>query len=206
MDPCGRRVRILIADDHPVVRGGLRAAIQQESDLEVVAESATGGAAVRDVEQLNPEIAVIDLNMPEMNGIAAIRLIRKNNSRIGIVVLTAHDAEDLFQASMDAGANGYLLKDSAFMEIVAAIRAVCEGGYYVTKPMMGYLLKRQQLHPAATATAAQTMPALNPVERRILSLIPRRNHPGRSLASLAPAYVPLRIAVRRFARNSGSAE
>ena len=184
MDRNGRRVRILIADDHPVVRGGLRAAIQQDSDLEVVGESSTGEAAVRDVEQLNPDIAVIDLNMPQMNGIAAIRHIRKNNTRIGIVVLTAHDAEDLFQASMDAGANGYLLKDSAFIEIVAAIRAVCEGGYYVTKSMMGYLLNRQQQpQPLAMAAATQTAPALNqpalnsalnPVERRILSLIAQK--------------------------------
>lgn len=163
-------IRILIADDHPVVRVGLRAAIQQDSQLEVIAEVSTGEAAVENVEQLDPEVAIIDLNMPQMNGIAALHQIRKSNSRIKIVILTAHDAEDLFQAAMEAGANGYLLKESGFTEIVAAIRAVWEGGCYVPRSMMGRLLTHQQ-RVSPTPPRDQATQDLSPVERRILLLI-----------------------------------
>jgi DNA-binding NarL/FixJ family response regulator len=90
------------------------------------------------------------------------------------VILTAHDAEDLFHASMDAGANGYLLKDGAYTEIVAAIRAVREGGYYVTKSMMGYLLNREQPLASTAPSADVRLRELSPVERRILSQIAQK--------------------------------
>lgn len=174
MEDIPRRTRILIVDDHPVIRVGLRAAIQQDPRLEVVAEASTGEAAIHDVERLDPDIVIIDLNLPQMNGIAAVRHIRQSNSRARILVLTAHNAEDLFHASLDAGANGYLLKESAFSEIVAAAHAVCAGGCYVTRPMTGYLLNRRD-HPSSPgAPKGQSIPELSPIERRILSLIAQK--------------------------------
>lgn len=167
-------VRILIVDDHPVVRSGLRSAIQQDVRLEVIAEASTGEAALQDVERLDPDIAIVDLNLPQMSGIATVAHIRETNSKLGIVILTGHDSEDLFHASFDAGANGYLLKDSAFSEIVAAIHAVCEGGYYVTKSMMGSLLHRQQRTGLPSAHGTNSLGNLSPIERRILVLIAQK--------------------------------
>jgi DNA-binding NarL/FixJ family response regulator len=161
------KVQVLIADDHPVVRGGLKVAIHQDEDLEVVAEASDGAEALEVVERLQPHIAVIDINMPKVNGIDASQQIRRKYPSLGLVILTAHDGEDLFHAAMDVGANGYLLKDSALIEIVTAIHAVSEGGYYVTRSMMPYLLQRTPAPAAATSVRA----ALTPSEWRIIRLI-----------------------------------
>ena len=167
-------IRVLIADDHPVVRSGLRIAIAQDPLLEVVAEACDGGAAIEEIARLNPHVAVFDINMPKMDGIAAARKVRERDSQIKLIFLTVHDGEDLFHTAFQAGANGYLLKDSALMEIVAAIRAVCEGGYYVTGCMMGYLLNhrtRETNAGNAVTREAASLPQLSPVERRIVRLI-----------------------------------
>jgi DNA-binding NarL/FixJ family response regulator len=165
-----RPIRVLIADDHPVVRSGLQMAMLKDPVLQVVAEASDGESAIAQIERLLPDIAVIDINMPALNGIAAVREIRKRKLEVGIVFLTAHDGEDLFHAAMDLGANGYLLKDSAMLEIVSAIRAVSEGGYYVTASMMGHLLRRRE-ERAGKTDPDKSLPELSPVEVRILRMI-----------------------------------
>lgn len=170
MDADTRKVQILIADDHPVVRGGLKAAIHADQGLEVVGEACDGAETLAAIERLRPDIAVIDINMPKINGIAASRQARREHPDLGLVVLTAHDGEDLFHSALDAGANGYLLKDSALMEIVSAIRAVSEGGYYVTRSMMPYLLQRNNREAPPPAPPKLDLP-LTPIEWRILRCI-----------------------------------
>ncbi len=152
-----------------MVRSGLRLAIGQDPLLEIVADVCDGENAIKEIARLNPDLAILDINMPKMDGIAAARQVRQRDSRIKLIFLTVHDGEDLFHTAFEAGANGYLLKDSALMEIVAAIRAVCEGGYYVTGSMMGYLLKRHAGH--GTGQNAAPLPQLSPIERRIVRLI-----------------------------------
>jgi len=157
-----RPVRVIIADDHPVVRSGLHMAIRQDPSLEVVGEVNDGAAAIQQIAELQPDIAILDINMPKVNGLAVARQIRQQNLNVKIIMLTAHDGEDLFRTAMDAGANGYLLKDSALLEITTAIRMVFEGKPYVSSSITEYLVHR---------SSSKAGPKLDPVEQRILRLI-----------------------------------
>ena len=126
-------IRILLADDHTVVRDGLRALLERESDMTVVAEAADGRESVRLAETESPDVVVMDLAMPNMNGMEATRRIRAANSRIGVVILSMHQDESYVLGSLKVGAKGYLLKDSMRSELVQAIRAVFQGRSFLTR-------------------------------------------------------------------------
>jgi DNA-binding NarL/FixJ family response regulator len=165
-----REIRIVIADDHPIVRKGLRQVIESDARLKVVAEADDGAAAISLIEELKPEIAVFDVDMPGTDGFAAAREIQKRRLPVKIVFLTIHSEEDLFHAAMDLGANGYILKDSAVFEIVNGIKAVSEGKYYVSPQLTSFLLNRRN---SAQNLAEQT-PSINQLtatERRVLQMI-----------------------------------
>jgi len=165
-----QEIRIIIADDHPIVRKGLRQVIEADARLKVLAEADDGAAALTLIEDLQPDIAVLDVDMPKMDGFAVARDMQKRRLLTKIVFLTIHSEEDLFQAAMDLGANGYILKDSAVFDIVNGIKAVAEGQFYVTAALTSFLLQRRK---AAQNFAAQT-PSINlltATERRILQLI-----------------------------------
>src|SRR5262245_48462331 len=117
-------IRILIADDHPVVRKGLRMAIEEDAGLTIVAEAADGEAALALIQKLLPQVAVLDIDMPKLDGFAVAREIHKRRLAVEMIFLTMHAQEDLLQAAIDLGAKGYILKDSALLEIVAAVRSV----------------------------------------------------------------------------------
>ena len=127
MKTISHEIRVVIADDHPVVRRGLRQAIEADPRLKVVAETGDGEAALAQIQELKPAIAVVDVDMPRLDGLGVAREIRKKRLPVDIVFLTIHGEEDLFHAAMDLGSKGYLLKDSALTEIVKALRAVAEG-------------------------------------------------------------------------------
>jgi DNA-binding NarL/FixJ family response regulator len=119
--------------------------------------------------------------MPSVNGIAATREIRKRGNSAGIILLTAHQGEDLFRAAVEAGANGYLMKDNALLEITNGIRAVASGGYYFTQSL-GALFKQPQQQAAAADTGPDLLAPLVPVERRIVQMIASQ-HSTRDIAS-----------------------
>jgi len=126
-------IRILLADDHTVVRDGLRALLEHECDMTVVAEAADGRESVRLAETERPDVVVMDLAMPNMNGMEATRRILASNSRIGVVILSMHQDESYVLGSLKAGARGYLLKDSMRSEVLQAIRAVYQGRSFLTR-------------------------------------------------------------------------
>ena len=126
-------IRILLADDHTVVRDGLRALLERESDMTVVAEAADGRESVRLAETEAPDVVVMDLAMPNMNGMEATRRILAANSRVGVVILSMHQDESYVLGALKAGAKGYLLKDSMRGEVVQAIRAVSQGRSFLTR-------------------------------------------------------------------------
>ena len=162
-------IRVLIADDHGVVREGLRAFLALQDDVEVVGEAADGEEAVSAVERLTPDVALVDLVMPRVDGIEAIRRIRAIRPETRVIVLTSFVDEDKMLPAVRAGASGYLLKDVQPQDLVGAIRTV-HGGGTLLHPTVVEELVREVSRDAARA------PADNPLterEREVLALIAR---------------------------------
>jgi DNA-binding NarL/FixJ family response regulator len=120
-------IRILLADDHGIVRKGLRSLLDRQAGMEVVGESADGREAVRLAENLSPDVVIMDIAMPLLNGIEATAQILKRNPGIGVIILSMHSDEDYLLSALNAGAKGYLLKESAEVDLVRAIQAVNRG-------------------------------------------------------------------------------
>lgn len=120
-------IRVLLADDHGIVRKGLRFLLERQSDMEIVGEAADGREAVRLAEAENPDIVIMDIAMPLLNGIEATAQMVKRNPAIAVIILSVHSDEDYLLSSLNAGAKGYLLKDSAEVDLVRAIEAVRKG-------------------------------------------------------------------------------
>ena len=135
-----KKIKIIIADDHGIVRKGLRSLLEMEDDLAVVGEAADGQAAVAETLRLKPDVVVMDLMMPKMDGTEAIAEIRKASSPAKILLLTTFATSEGIAKSLDAGANGAILKSSADDMIVEAIRAVHKGSSYVSPEVQGLLM------------------------------------------------------------------
>jgi DNA-binding NarL/FixJ family response regulator len=164
------RYRIVIAEDHTILREGLRALLSSNPDFEIVGEAEDGREAIRCVEKLKPNLVLTDLSMPRMNGMDAIRDIKRKSPGTKILVLTVHKTEEYILATLQAGADGYLLKDSTHAELLAAVKHVLSGKHYISpgisdKVLEGYLEGRKTLK---TKTAWET---LTQREREILKLI-----------------------------------
>jgi len=161
-------LRVVLADDHPVVRDGLRALLGSLDGFEVVGEAADGEAAVREVQLTHPDVVMMDVRMPVLDGVAATRRIRVACPATAVLVLTMHDDDATVLTAMQAGARGYLLKDAEQDEIVAAIRAVATGqaifGPGVASRVLGLLEGR----PAARQ---DPFPELTDRERDVLRLL-----------------------------------
>jgi DNA-binding NarL/FixJ family response regulator len=163
-------IRVLIADDHPVFRRGLRQVIESESTFRVVAEADDGRSALESIRAHKPDIAVLDIHMPEMGGFDLIREIKREKLAVEVIFLTMYDDESMFNAAMDLGAKGYVLKDSAISDIISSLRSVAASRPYISPALSGFLLNRSE---RATKLASQH-PGLNDLtatERRILKLV-----------------------------------
>ena len=128
-------LRILIADDHATVRQGLKLLIDSQPDMGVVGEAADGNGVLQQAEALKPDIVVMDISMPGMNGLTATRTLKRAQPHVSIVALTRHDDDTYLDELLRAGASGYVLKQSAPMEFLQAIRAVAAGGIYLDPAM-----------------------------------------------------------------------
>ena len=124
------RIRLLIVDDHPLVREGLRSCLVQEKHLEIVGEAADGQEAIRLAKNAVPDIILLDINMPGMNGLEAARLLMKSSPKSKILILTMHDSKEYVNRMVSMGAHGYMLKDSPPSELVTAIETVHQGGTF----------------------------------------------------------------------------
>lgn len=162
--------RIIMADDHPIVRQGLRQTIEAERGLKIVAEVGDGRAALEQIRSLKPEIAVLDIDMPELDGFGVARALQKENPDIGVIFLTIHRDEDFFNEAINLGAKGYVLKDSALSDIVSCIRTVVAGRHYVSPALTSYLFNRQE-RAVSLGRQKPELKDLSPTERRILRLI-----------------------------------
>jgi len=160
-------IQVLLADDHPVVRRGLKATIEDDVRLCVIAESSDGNDALHQMETLAPAVAVIDVEMPGMNGLAVAREATNRGLSTKIIFMTFHADEDLMRTAMDAGAKGYLLKGSEADEICAAIHSVYAGRTYIGSTMAAILFNQAK----QADNASSNLKILTPTERKILRFI-----------------------------------
>jgi DNA-binding NarL/FixJ family response regulator len=160
------KIRILIADDHPIVRQGLRQTIAGADDIEVVAEAGDGAEALAAARAMRPRIIVLDIGLPTLDGLQVARLMREEEIDAKVIFLTVHREESFMQKALGLGAAGYVLKDSAVTDIVAAIRAAAAGLPYISPAMTAHLIKER-----AAAPGVEGLDTLTPAERRVLRLI-----------------------------------
>jgi len=162
-------VRILVADDHQVVRTGLRALLESRTGWQVCAEAANGREAVEKAGQLKPDVAVLDIGMPLLNGVEATRQIRKVSPHTEVLILTMHDSEVLVQEVLEAGATGYILKDDADRNLVAAVEALRRH-----KPYLSSRVSEAASSAGSSDGSSFGRPSRNrltPREREILQLL-----------------------------------
>ena len=161
-------IRILLADDYPVVRKGLKTSIEEETSLKVIAEAADGEEAIELIEKHRPDLAILDIDMPKLDGLGVAKEISRLNLRTKIIFLSFHKDEDMFRAALAAGGKGYLLKDSAMDEIVIAIQTVNAGKVYMSSAIALQLLRGEN---SSDSTDDPLVRDLTVSERRILKLI-----------------------------------
>ncbi len=161
-------IRVLIADDHAIVRTGLRALIHSESTMELVGEATGGYETIELVEKSQPNVLVLDLSMPDLDGIAVTKRIAPQFPDLRILILTLHEDEALLRAALKAGASGYILKRAAETELVSAIHTILRGDLYVDPSMVRRLLSDERPPAVAPPKSAE---ALTPRETDVLKLI-----------------------------------
>jgi DNA-binding NarL/FixJ family response regulator len=165
-------VRILIADDHEVVRRGLRALLEAQPDWEVVAEAVTGRDAIEKAKQTTPDVAIIDVGMPELNGLEATRQVLKALPPTEVLILTMHESEQIVREVLDAGARGYVLKSDAGRDLVAAVEALCQHRTFFSSKISEMLLNSYLRHSDRTTEVSESPRGrLTAREREIVQLL-----------------------------------
>ena len=163
-------IRVILADDHLVVRAGLKALLGTSKDIEVVGEASNGRDAVALVERLSPHVAVLDLDMPQMDGLAATKELVARGSSTRVLILTMHTEDEYLVTLLEAGAAGYLVKNAADRELADAVRAVAAGGLYV-QPAASLTLARAVARRAEHADEREKYLQLSERERDVLVLV-----------------------------------
>lgn len=158
-DP-GTRIRLLLVDDHQLVRDGLRARLGDIPEIDIVGEAANGEQALAAAETLRPDLALVDVGLPDINGIELTTALAQRCPELRVLILSMYDSQGYVMSAMRAGARGYVLKDAPSAEIIAAIRAVAAGGVYFSSALT-----------AALSTQADEATALTEREREVLILV-----------------------------------
>jgi RNA polymerase sigma factor (sigma-70 family) len=164
------QVRIFLADDHTVIRAGIRLVLERQPDLHVVGEASDGRETVNAIERLHPDVVVMDISMPSLNGIEATRQILANGVAVSIVVLSMHADEEYVLRALKAGARGYLLKESAEADLIAAVRAVVSGKSFFS-PAVSRLLVEDYVRQLQDRDIEDSYELLTTREREILQLV-----------------------------------
>ena len=166
------KLTILIADDHPMIRDSLRHAIESNTEWEVAGEAQDGEAALELINKLQPAIAILDISMPVRNGFEVVSALRQKKVQTQVIFLTMHRNEDFFQRALDLDVRGYVLKDSAVIDVVSAIKAVSRGEHYTSPALTSYLIKKRSSGSSAVSSEQGLgLHTLSPTERRVLELI-----------------------------------
>ncbi len=174
-------IHILIAEDHLVVRAGIRALLEKVGDMAILGEASNGQEAVDMTEQLNPDILIMDIMMPRLNGIQAAEQLRSRKSRVGILLLSMYADEALVYQALQSGVNGYVLKSSASDELVQAVHDVANGKKFLSSPISEIVMENA-FKPRA-AGEPDPLAALSPREKEIMQLI-AEEHTSLEIAEL----------------------
>lgn len=164
-------IRVVLADDQPLVRAALQMVITDTTDIEVVGEAGNGAEAVRMTEELAPDVMVMDLRMPVMDGIEATRLITTGTGSTRVVVLTTFDDDDDVYGALRAGASGFLIKDMALDDILAAVRIVAAGDALIAPSVTRRLINEFTARPAALPTRRAQLDGITNREHEVLTLV-----------------------------------
>jgi two-component system, NarL family, response regulator NreC len=165
-----RKIRILLADDHQLMRSGVRLMLEREADLTVVGEASDGREAVSMAKSLKPEVVVMDIGMPNLNGIEAAHQMTQDNPQLAIVMVSMHSDESYVLRALKAGARGYLLKDSAEADLIKAVHAVGSGKSFFS-PVVSKMLLDDYVRKLKRSGTEDAYDLLTPREREILQLI-----------------------------------
>jgi DNA-binding NarL/FixJ family response regulator len=173
-------MKVIIAEDHTILRAGLRALLSSHENIEIVGEAGDGREAVRVVEKFVPDLVIMDLSMPKLNGMEAIKEIKGRHPQIKIIVLTVHKSDEYIVASLDAGADGYILKDASHNELILAIEYIMKGKMFISptisdKVIGAYLEKKKD------QKTDSVMNILTSREREVLKLI-AEGHKNKEIA------------------------
>jgi two-component system, NarL family, response regulator NreC len=176
------KIKLLIADDHAILRHGLRRILEAEPDMSVIGEAATGIDAVKRAKQLKPDVVIMDISMPEQDGIESMRQIVKSLPA-RVLILTVHLEHQVISEAVSAGAAGYLAKDSLDQELISAVRTIVHGGTVFSPNVSKRLAESSQLRPAA-GSASRTVETLTTREREIFLLLAEGKTPTEIASSL----------------------
>ena len=137
-------IKVFVADDHQIFRQGLIKLLESESSINIVGENGDGAEAFQLIKQLTPDIAILDISMPRMNGLEIVKQIKKQDLPVEFIILTMYDDEEYFNEAVDRGVKGYLLKDNAISDLLNCVKAVTQGKYYVSPLISEYLINRER--------------------------------------------------------------
>ncbi len=177
------KIKVLLVDDHTIVRQGIKALLDTQEDIEVIGEAEDGREAIEKAKQMVPDVIVIDVTMPNLNGIEATHQIKKINPEIKVLVLTVHDNEEYIYRILQAGASGYLLKESAVSDLVSAINAVEKGDIFLSPSISKVVVKDYIRHTEAGTGDFDSLNILTNREREVLQLI-AEGHTNREIAKI----------------------
>jgi DNA-binding NarL/FixJ family response regulator len=166
-----KTLRILLADDHEIVRHGLVSLIESHRGWQVCAQAENGRVAVDKAKELKPDVAILDIGMPTLNGLEATRQILRDNPQVKILILTITDADRAVRAALDAGARGFVLKSDAARDVVAAVQALQYNHIYFTAPVAEVVLSGYLGNVHVTKENGMTLPTLTSREREVLQLV-----------------------------------
>ena len=161
------KISVIIADDHPIFRQGLKNVIESDSDMHVIGEAGDGDEAVQLIENLKPKVAVLDIDMPKLNGIQVARILHDKKNPVEIVILTMYSEEDIFNEVMELGVKGFVLKDNASSDIITAVKIAAKGQHYITPILSEFLIKQKDEKNSTNAILKN----LTAMERRVMALI-----------------------------------